>query len=273
MYPKLFEIGPISIHSYGLMLGIAFLIGSTLFSKELKRQKKDENAGITITFLAIIGGLLGAKLFYIIEEWNFGTGGVLSSYFKSDVLFSPAGLTFYGGLIIAIIFIYLYCRTKNLKLLMIFDSMAPAVMLGYGIARIGCHLSGDGCYGLPVNGTMWEFLGYSYTKGIIPTHPGVLVHPTPLYEMAVSILIFFFLMYFRKKTKYYGQLFFVYLIFSGAERLLVEFIRLNPKVIFVFTQAQLISIIMIVFGTLMLILWKNKTDSELLEINSIKPGN
>lgn len=273
MYPKLFELGPISIHSYGLMLGIAFLIGSTLFSKELKRQKKDENAGITITFLAIIGGLLGAKLFYIIEEWNFGTGGALASYFKSDVLFSPAGLTFYGGLIIAIIFIYIYCRTKNLKLLLIFDSMAPAVMLGYGIARIGCHLSGDGCYGIPVNGTFWEFLGYSYTKGIIPTHPGVLVHPTPLYEMAAGIIIFFILMYIRKRTHYYGQLFFIYLIFSGAERLLVEFIRLNPKVISIFTQAQLISIIMILFGTVMLVLWRNKNDAELAEINNLKPKN
>jgi len=270
MYPKLFEIGPIAIHSYGLMLGIAFLIGSTLFSKELKRQRKDENAGITITFLAIIGGLLGAKLFYVIEEWNFGKGGTLASYFRSDVLFSPAGLTFYGGLILAIIFIYIYSRQKNLKLLLIFDSMSPAVMLGYGIARIGCHLSGDGCYGLPVNGTMWEFLGYSYVKGIVPTHAGVLVHPTPIYEMAVSIIIFFILMRMRKKTRYYGQLFFVYLIFSGAERLIVEFIRLNPKVISILTQAQLISIIMILFGIVMLVLWKNKTDDELLEINNLK---
>ncbi|MCE1166326.1 MAG: prolipoprotein diacylglyceryl transferase [Bacteroidetes bacterium] len=271
MYPKLFEIGPISIHSYGLMLGIAFLIGSTLFSKELKRQGKDENAGITITFLAIIGGLLGAKLFYVIEEWNFGSGGAFLSYFRSDVLFSPAGLTFYGGLIIAIIFIYIYSRTKNLKLLLIFDAMSPAVMLGYGVARIGCHLSGDGCYGIPVNGTIWEFLGYSYTKGIIPTHPGVLVHPTPLYETVVSLIIFAFLMYKRKHTVYYGQLFFIYLIFSGAERLLVEFIRLNPKVIWILTQAQLISIIMIIFGTAMLFVWKDRKDEELVEINSAKP--
>ncbi|MDD5362877.1 MAG: prolipoprotein diacylglyceryl transferase [Ignavibacteria bacterium] len=270
MYPKLFEIGPISIHSYGLMLGIAFLIGSTIFSKELKRQGKDENAGITITFLAIIGGLLGAKVFYVIEEWNFGAGAPLASYFNSDVLFSPAGLTFYGGLIFAILFVFIYCRIKNLKILQIFDTMSPAVMLGYGIARIGCHLSGDGCYGLPVNGTMWEFLGYSYSKGIIPTHPGVLVHPTPLYELVFAVIIFAFLMYYRKKTHYYGQLFFIYLIFSGLERLLIEFIRLNPKVIWILTQAQLISVIMIIAGIFMLFIWKNKNDDELLVVNNLK---
>ena len=105
MYPDLFKIGPITVHSYGLMLGIAFLIGSTLFSRELKRVKLDENIGVAITFLAIIGGLVGSKLFYIIEEWNFGKGGAFLSYFTADTLFSPSGLTFYGGLIIAFLMI------------------------------------------------------------------------------------------------------------------------------------------------------------------------
>ena len=269
MYPELFKIGPLSIHSYGLMLGIAFLIGSTIFSRELKRQKLDESYGVSITFLAIIGGLVGSKLFYIIEEWNFGKGAAFLSYFRSDVLFSPSGLTFYGGLILAIIFIWLFCRIKKLRILQIFDALSPAAILSYGIARIGCHLSGDGCYGIPVNGTFWEFLGFSYTKGIVPTPQGVLVHPTPLYELAAGIVIFFVLMSLRKRMKYFGQLFFIYLIFAGIERLLVEFIRLNPIVTLIFSQAQLISIIMIISGLALLFLYKNKNDSELLEINSI----
>lgn len=270
MYPDLFKIGPVTVHSYGLMLGIAFLIGSTLFSRELKRVKLDENIGVVITFLAIIGGLVGSKLFYIIEEWNFGQGGSFFSYFTADTLFSPSGLTFYGGLIIAFLMIYIYCKYKKLSILQIIDAMAPATMLCYGIARVGCHLSGDGCYGLPVNNTPFEFLGYSYIKGIVPTHAGVLVHPTPLYELAASIIIFFILMAMRKKMKYYGQLFFIYLIFSGTERLLVEFIRLNPKVIFIFTQAQLISIGMIIIGSAFLILFKNKTEQSLIDINTPK---
>jgi phosphatidylglycerol:prolipoprotein diacylglycerol transferase len=268
MYPDLFKIGPVTVHSYGLMLGIAFLICSTLFSRELKRVKLDENIGVAVTFLAIIGGLVGSKLFYIIEEWNFGTGDSFFSYFRADVLLSPSGLTFYGGLIVAFLMIYAYCKYKKLNIMQIIDAMSPATMLGYGIARIGCHLSGDGCYGLPVNNTPFEFLGYSYVKGIVPTHPGVLVHPTPLYELAAAIIIFIILMSLRKRMKYSGELFFIYLIFSGSERLLVEFIRLNPIVIFIFTQAQLISIGMIILGTVLLLLFRNKRDEGLININS-----
>jgi phosphatidylglycerol---prolipoprotein diacylglyceryl transferase len=267
MYPELFKIGPVSVHSYGLMLGIAFLIGSALFSRELKRQKLDENISIAVTFLAIIGGLVGSKLFYIIEEWNFGKGGNFFSYFRSDVLFSPSGLTFYGGLILAIIFIIFYCKTKKLRIMQVFDALSPAALLSYGIARIGCHLSGDGCYGIPVNGTPFEFLGFSYEKGIIPTHPGVLVHPTPLYELVICIILFFILMLFRKKMNYFGQLFYIYLVMAGMERLLVEFIRLNPKVILSLTQAQLISVIMIFAGLAALIFNMKKSDDDLLKIN------
>jgi phosphatidylglycerol:prolipoprotein diacylglycerol transferase len=270
MYPDLFNIGPVTVHSYGLMLGIAFLISSTLFSRELRRVKLDENIGVAITFLAIIGGLVGSKLFYIIEEWNFGTGGSFFSYFRADVLFSPSGLTFYGGLIVAFLMIYIYCKYKKLNMLQIIDAMSPATMLGYGIARVGCHLSGDGCYGLPVNNTPYEFLGYSYVKGIVPTHVGVLVHPTPLYELAAAVVIFIILMAMRRKMKYYGQMFFIYLVFSGAERLVVEFIRLNPKVIFIFTQAQLISLGMILTGLIFLVLFRNRKEESLISINSAK---
>ena len=266
MYPKLFDIGPFSVYSYGLMLGIAFIIGSWLLGKELKRNKYDENIGVMVTFLSLIGGIVGSKIFYIIEEWNFGKGSSLSALLKPDYLFSAAGLTFYGGLILAFVLIYFYCKKKNIKILRMLDFMAPSAMLGYGIARIGCHLAGDGDYGIVVNQTMWEFLGYSYSKGTVPTAPGVLVHPTPVYETIISILIFVFLWRQRKKVKYIGELFAFYLILSGAERLLVEFIRINPKVIWILTQAQIISVLLIIAGVLILL--KRKKNSELRILNS-----
>mgnify|MGYP002863392806 FL=1 len=105
-------------------------------------------------------------------------------------------------------------------------------------------------------------------KGIVPTHAGVLVHPTPLYELAAAIIIFTILMMMRKKMKYFGQMFYIYLIFSGTERLLVEFIRLNPIVIWIFTQAQLISLIMILAGIVLLYLFRNKRDEGLIKINT-----
>lgn len=258
MYPKLFEIGPVPVYSYGLMLGIAFLIGSTLFSKELKRLKIEENIGITITFIAIICGIVGSKIFYIIEEWNFGKGNSLSYYLTADNLFSPAGLTFYGGVVLSFIVIYIYCKKKRVSLLQIVDALAPGATIGYAIARIGCHLSGDGCYGIDVKGTFWEFLGYSYSKGIVATKVGELVHPTSLYELAFGVIAFLILWGLRKKMKYSGQLFYIYLILTGIPRLLIEFIRLNPRIIFNLSQAQIISILMILAGAVMLFINRNK---------------
>lgn len=252
MYPKLFEIGPVPVYSYGLMLGITFLVGSALFARELKRKGMDENIGVTITFLCLIGGIVGSKLFYVLEEWNFGSGNPLSYYFSKDVLLSPSGLTFYGGLLLAIILVMIYCKIKGLSVLEIFDMMSPSAAIGYGLARIGCHLSGDGDYGIQVNGTMWEFLGYSYSNGTVPTKPGVLVHPTSIYEFVAAILIFTFLWNSRTKYNTPGIIFAYYLILSGIERLLVEFIRLNPRIAFGLSQAQIISIVMILFGVILL---------------------
>lgn len=257
MYPKLFEIGPVPVYSYGLMLGIGFLIANALFTKELKRNKFDESIGPTVTFIALIAGLLGSKFFYILEEWNFGNGVSFSALLKPDILFSPSGLTFYGGLICAIICLIVYCKIKKIPVLKLFDMIAPGAVLAYGIARIGCHLSGDGDYGIAVNGTMWEFLGYSYVNGTVPTAPGELVHPTPLYELTVAVLIFLFLWNIRTKIKFTGEVFAFYLILTGLSRLLVEFIRLNPLVIFGLSQAQLISIGMIIFGIILFVIKRN----------------
>ncbi len=265
MYPKLFEIGPVPVYSYGLMLGITFLVGSALFTRELKRNGMDENIGVTITFLCLIGGIVGSKLFYVLEEWNFGSGMPLSSFFTKDVLLSPSGLTFYGGLILAILMVMIYCKIKGLSILKIFDLMSPGAAIGYGLARVGCHLSGDGDYGIPVNGTVWEFLGYSYTNGTVPTKPGVLVHPTSIYEFIAAILIFLFLWQNRTKYKTPGIIFAYYLILSGIERLLIEIIRLNPRIAFGLSQAQIISIVMIILGVFILFSRLNVEKKTLLQ--------
>lgn len=259
MYPKLFQIGPIPVYSYGLMLGIAFLVGNWLFGKELKRKGYDENTGVIIVMMALVGGIVGAKLFYIIEEWNFGTGLPLLTYFKPDIMFSSSGLTFFGGLVLSIILIIIYCRVKKLSILEIFDMMAPGTILGYGIARIGCHLAGDGDYGIAIApDSFWAFIGMSYSNGTIPTAPGIIVHPTPIYETIAAFFIFLYL--WKNRTKYHvpGTLFYLYLILAGFERFLVEIIRTNHKVIFDLSQAQLIAILMIVVGIVMFMRNKGK---------------
>lgn len=266
MIPKLFQLGPIPVYSYGLMLGLAFITASIILNKEFKRRKLDENAAINVTFIALIGGVIGSKLLYIIEEWDSIMSMPSSKLFSADGLFSPAGLTWYGGFILATLIIYLYTRSKKIPFLRVCDATAPSLAIGYGIARIGCHLSGDGDYGLPVSEFMsWVPWGTDYSNGTLPPSiafrgsdiaqkfGGVvpdttLCHPTPIYELIFCIAIFTILWMKRDKFKADGKLFGLYLILSGAARLLVEFIRLNPKLIGIFSEAQVISIVLIFIG-------------------------
>jgi phosphatidylglycerol:prolipoprotein diacylglycerol transferase len=271
MIPKLIQIGPIPVYSYGLMLGISFIVASYILSKEFKRKKIQDNVAVNVTFIALVTGIIGAKLLYIFEEWNSIMSLPAGSIFSTDGIFSPAGLTWYGGFIFATLCIYLYTRSKKIPFLRVCDSAAPALAIGYGIARIGCHLSGDGDYGVPVSEfASWVPWGTNYANGTLPPsvafrgtdiavkYGGVvpndtLCHPTPIYELIAAIIIFVVLWQLKKKYQIDGKLFFLYLVLTGISRLLVEFIRLNPELIFGLSEAQVISIIMIIAGTIFFI--------------------
>ncbi len=266
MIPKLFQLGPVPVYSYGLMLGICFIVASWLMQKEFKRRKLEEGAAINITFIALVGGVIGSKLLYVIEEWSSIMAMPTSRIFSTDGLFSPAGLTFYGGLILATVLIFIYARVKKISFLRIADAAAPSLAIGYGIARVGCHLSGDGDYGLPVSEFMsWVPWGTDYSKGTLPPSiafkgselaqkfGGVvpdttLCHPTPIYELVFAVIIFSILWSKRKVFKADGKLFGLYLILTGVFRLLVEFIRLNPRIAFGLSEAQLFSVLFVIIG-------------------------
>lgn len=255
MYPELFKIGPFTIYSYGLMVGIAFIVANYLLTKEFERRKLAKNLSTEVTLLAIVFGIVGAKLFHLFENW---------SEFLSDPMmaFSPGGLTFYGGLILSIIAIWIFLKRKKIPFLLVADAVSPALILAYGIGRIGCHLSGDGDYGIPTN-LPW---GVDYSHGTVPPHymfqgtewakqypNGIFpdttpLHPTPIYEFLLCVIIFAVLWKLRTKEWALGKLFMLYLIFAGLERFVIEFIRLNPRILFDFTEAQVISIVMIIVG-------------------------
>ena len=145
MHPQLFKIGPFTVHSYGLMLAAGFIAASIFFTKELKRKKLDPNFGNAITLIAVVFGIIGAKLLFVIEEWEY----FLKNPFQE--LFSPGGLTWYGGFLLSTAVIWSYIKKKKTGFIKICDAAAPSLAIGYAIARIGCHLAGDGDYGIPTN--------------------------------------------------------------------------------------------------------------------------
>ncbi len=261
MYPELFKIGPFTVYSYGLMLGIAFIVASYFLGKEFERKKLDQNLATEITLLSIIFGIVGSKLLDLIENWD--------AFLKDPLIaFSPGGLTFYGGLILAIISIWIYLRRKKIPFLVVADAASPSLILAYGIGRIGCHLAGDGDYGVPTNlpwGTDYShgtvppsvmFRGFDFQKyfpdiakhfpnGVPDNTP---LHPAPIYEFIMAVIIFFILWKLRKKEWADGKLFMYYLVFAGLERFFIEFIRLNPRLMLGLSEAQLISVVMIIVG-------------------------
>jgi phosphatidylglycerol:prolipoprotein diacylglycerol transferase len=256
MCPRLLEIGPFTIYSYGLMLATGFLVASYLLSREFKRKGINPDLAGNITLLALVGGIVGSKLLYLIEHWDA---------FMADPLgmaFSPGGLTFYGGFLLATYLIFIYVRKKRLSFFSVADAAAPGLIIAYGIGRLGCHLAGDGDYGFPTD-LPW---GTDYSRGTYPPsqafrnvpeianqYPGgipdtILCHPTPVYEFLIAVVILGILWKLRTRVRPDGMLFMIYLILAGIERFAIEFLRLNPRIAFGLSEAQLISAVLILVG-------------------------
>ncbi len=264
----------------GLLIAIGFTYYQYYLKKksELKTPKwKDEEIPAKdqvwpIVFIAAIFGVLGAKVFHQLENMDEFMRDPMGS------LLSFSGLTFYGGFIVAAFAVLIYAKKHNIPWQEMADSVAPSLIIAYGIGRIGCQVSGDGDWGIVNIMSQPEWLSflpewtwaYNYPHNIlnegIPI-PGCAgphcfqlaqtVFPTPIYETTMTILIFAFLWFIRKRLAVPGSLFAIYLMFNGAERFLIEKIRVNNIFDFLgmkVTQAEVISAFLFITGLLMLIL-------------------
>lgn len=268
----------------GLLLGGAMMI--YIFLKG-RKEKLDNPVRETITvhpaqltpaivLVAAISGILGAKIFDLVEH--------LDDFFRDPIgsLFSFSGLTFYGGLIVAAFAVAWYGEKNKIKWPVMADSVAPALMLAYGIGRIGCQLSGDGCWGIPNPEPKPEWLaflpdwmwGFTFPHNVIKEgvpmigcdgefcyELGQPVFPTSFYETTLSLIFFLVLWFIRKKLLIPGILFSIYLIMNGTARLLIEFIRVNIKYEWLgihASQAQFIAIGIILAGIAGIIFFRQK---------------
>ncbi len=234
MYPELFHIGGFTMNSYGVMMALAFISAGLVAHWQFKKRgiKPDFIYGLLIA--CIVGGLLGAKIHYLIQHPQAWPGGLLSGQ----------GLVWFGGLFGAIIAVVIVTLISKQRLPAIMDAGGPAVAMGYAFGRMGCFLRGC-CHGDPTD-LPW---GMWFPHGIPPIPEGVRVHPTQLYSSIASLVIFALLVWvIGPRFKREGPLIFAYAILAGIERLLVEFIRTNEAVLWGLTEQQLIAIAMIVVG-------------------------
>jgi len=266
----------------GIALGLLFA-GLKWWEKKKQKLDKPEKRIIRIwphdrvgeiTIIALVAGLLGAKLFDIFENW--------SDFLKhpSDYILSPSGLTFYGGLICASLSIWWYAKRHKIGFWHLNDAAAPTLMLAYSLGRIGCQVAGDGDWGIenikskPFNWLPDWIWSYTYPHNVNEAGIKIAgctdvkycnelpigVFPTPFYEIIICFLLFLLIWSFRKKIKIPGVLFAVYLILNGLERFFIEKIRVNIRLdIFGFhpTQAELISSMLVIGGVILWVfLWR-----------------
>lgn len=258
----------------GGLLGAAFSVGTRIYEdrknalpepKEVEITVKPNDHVSTITILAAVFGILGAKIFHNLENWDELMADPMGS------LLSFSGMSFLGGFICATAAIWYYARKNNIPLVHLTDATLPGLMLAYGIGRIGCQIAGDGDWGIPNDAPKPEWMSflpdwmwsYNYPNNVLGIDLKTdfaqmgyqsltgYAWPTPFYETVMALCIFGFLWAMRKRWTVPGQLASWYLLLSGIERLLIEQIRINNEYIifgFGITQAEIISSVLIILG-------------------------
>lgn len=239
MYPMI-KIGSLAISSYTVMMIIGFIVAYRLCEGEFKRKGLGEDLIDWVFVASIIGGLIGAKILFLMENVTF------SEFVADPVRYLSSGLTYLGGFVGAALLFWVAVRIKNVNFWLATDAMAP-IVITYAIARIGCFLVGDD-YGIPSN-LPWAM---AFPNGSPPTNERV--HPTQIYEILLTLGIFVYVWKIRKKNMPVGWLAAMVLILTGAERFLVEFVRhTTPSFIPGISLAQLMSFGLIIAGVLKLV--------------------
>jgi len=244
MQPEI-HLGGVTLQTFGICFALAFLAAGAVVWRRLSELGKPVDWAYEMGFSALVGGLVGARLDFILENYD----EVKHDLFGN--IFSGAGLVWYGGAIGGAIGVFIWAWYRGFLTLTLLDLAAPALAVGYAIGRIGCQVSGDGDYGRAWDGP-WAMAYPEGTKPIDQT-----VHPTPIYETVAMGIVALVLWRLRDRLTN-GLLFALYLLLAGTERFLVEFIRRNDDVALGLTQAQLISLAMMIAGGLWLILAARK---------------
>lgn len=281
MHPTFFTLpewlpglGGAPITSFGVFMFFSFLVGGYLLRAEMGRVGLERDKAWDILFMAVVGGILGAKTYYALLNWPQLVADPMG------MILSRGGMVWYGGFIGAVILILWEVRRSKLPLATMMNITAAPLSLAYAVGRIGCFMVGDD-YGRPTD----SWVGIRFPQGTPPTTVDALqsqfgitvdpelvqrfgqvvpVHPTQLYEIAMSTLIFLILWKMRGHSRSGGWLWWVWMILAGCERFIVEFVRVkDDRFLGPLTIAQVLSLGMITLGV-----WgvmKNRAPQEAAE--------
>ncbi|MDO9408681.1 prolipoprotein diacylglyceryl transferase [Patulibacter sp.] len=241
MQPEIDLLG-LPVKTFGLCFAIAFLAAGAVLTRRFRELRWPGDQATEALLAALVGGLVGARAYWLIDNWSEAQGDLVGS------LFGGSGLTWYGGALGGALAVLAWARWRDHLNARLLDAAAPALALGYAIGRVGCQVSGDGDYGR-ASDLPWAM---AYPDGVVPTDE--VVQPTPIYETLSMGLAALVLWQLRDRLPA-GALFGLYLVFAGVERFVVEFWRRNPDVDLGLTTAQVTSLGMLVVGTA-LVVWR-----------------
>jgi len=275
IYPFIIHLGPLEVTGYGIMMMVGFLMGGWLIAQELRRRGLREDYAADITVAAVIGGVIGAKLWFVAISGDPGA------------LLSRGGLVWYGGLVGGAVAVAINGWRHRVPFRWTAHLVAPALAAAYALGRVGCFLVNDD-YGRPTT-LPWavkfpEGLPPSTAANMqslfgIPVPPGtppntvLSVHPTQIYEVITMLVVFAILWKWRLRAWGIGALFGAYLIFAGLERFLVEFVRAkDDRLLGPFTVAQATSVLLVLIGLAIWFRLKDASDPDPGPYLSSRPG-
>jgi phosphatidylglycerol---prolipoprotein diacylglyceryl transferase len=249
MYPRLFELGPLTLYTYGVLLAAAYLVGLKLAMVRAKAQGLDANRVLDLGIYIIISALVGAKLLLLITDFRT---------FRADprelLTLARSGGVFYGGLILAVSVALWYIRRVGLPLWTTCDVFAPGIALGHVVGRFGCFFAGC-CYGKPTSMPWGITFTDPFAQTNVGTPLGVPLHPTQLYEAGAELLILGILLFTERKGRpFAGRTFWLYMLLYAISRFIIEFFRGDERgTVFMFSTSQFISLLLAPLAVAMLV--------------------
>jgi phosphatidylglycerol---prolipoprotein diacylglyceryl transferase len=249
VYPRLLELGPITVYTYGVLLAAAYLFGLQLARVRAKQRGLDANRVLDLGIYIIISALVGAKLLLLITDFKSFTADP-----RELLTLARSGGVFYGGLIVAVIVALWYIRRVGLPLWTTCDVFAPGIALGHVVGRFGCLFAGC-CFGKPTTRPWGITFTDPFAAANVGTPLGVALHPTQLYEAGAELVILIVLLVTERKGRPFpGRTFWLYMLLYAISRFIIEFYRGDDRgTVGMFSTSQFISIVLAPLAIVMLV--------------------